>query len=363
MQVKERRQVIATLVEPVGYPSTAPFHPSESYPELELPLTSDAPNPVYAGVRACFRLAGLDIANHGRPEWNPLGELIAPGETVLLKPNLVKESHPRDPSGWRYVLTHGSVIRAVADYVWKAVGSEGKVILADAPQTDSSFRRIVEVLGLDAIREFYAAHGRDMELIDLRREEWVSVDGVVTERRRLGGDPRGGVAFDLGAHSEFWDHKGAGRYYGADYDSAEVNRHHTGGRHEYLLAGSAIAADVVFNLPKLKTHKKAGITVSLKGRNEDYVETPEGRRIMRFDYVFKLTKRIAEAQVVQEQPGQVAVLVVALDGYGADEEARLRAAIAEWISPSLEVDVRVVDQIPRDLSGKFRAVRSLLPAR
>src|SRR5205807_8706785 len=69
---------------------------------------------------------------------------------------------------------------------------------------------------------------------------------------------------DLGQASEFVEHPGAGHYYGADYDAGVVNRHHSGGRHEYLIAGCAIKCDVVFSLPKLKTHKKAGITASLK---------------------------------------------------------------------------------------------------
>jgi hypothetical protein len=43
-----------------------------------------------------------------------------------------------------------------------------------------------------------------------------------------------------------------------------MNSHHTGGRHEYLIAKTVIAADVLISLPKLKTHKKAGITVSMK---------------------------------------------------------------------------------------------------
>lgn len=162
------------------------------------------------------------------------------------------------------MLTHGSVIRAVADYVCKALDGRGKVIVADAPQTDSSFDQIVHILGLDVIHDFYRAQGLDFELIDLRQEEWVNWDGVIVSRRRLAGDPNGYIALDLGKYSEFADHGGAGRYYGADYDAGEVNRHHSGGRHEYLIAGSAIRCDVIFNLPKLKTHKKAGITVSLK---------------------------------------------------------------------------------------------------
>jgi uncharacterized protein (DUF362 family) len=261
---KSTHEVAVASLGRTQYAADAPFHPHERYPELDGAEVGSEPNPGYEGVRECLRAAGLDAGRWGSPEWNPLSELIDPGETVLLKPNLVKESHPRDPNGWQYVLTHGSIIRAAADYVWKAVGPKGKVIIADAPQTDSSFREIVRTLGLDRLQEFYRSKGLDLELVDLRREEWTAQDGVIVKRRSLAGDPRGAVAFDLGDRSEFSGHNGAGRYYGADYDAGQVNRHHSGGRHEYLIAGSAIQCDVVFNLPKLKTHKKAGITVALK---------------------------------------------------------------------------------------------------
>lgn len=246
------------------YPQQPPFHPSRIYPEYNLGAPGSEPNTVYESVRACFQTAGLDAGHYGTAAWNPLRDLIHPGETVLLKPNLVKERHPRDPNGWQYVLTHGSVIRAVADYVWKALEGRGKVILADGPHTDSSFDAVVRVLGLDSIRDFYRAQGLDFELVDLRQDEWTTQDGVIVSRRERPGDPRGYVAFDLAGASEFAGHGAKGRYVGGDYDTGELNRHHSGGRHEYLIAGSAIQCDVIFSLPKLKTHKKAGITVSLK---------------------------------------------------------------------------------------------------
>ncbi len=137
-------------------------------------------------------------------------------------------------------------------------------MVADAPQTDSSFRRMVELLELERVRDFYASRGLRLELVDLRKEEWEQAEEVIVQRRKLAGDPNGYLAFDLGSRSEFHGHHGEGRYYGADYDSDELNKHHTGGRHEYLISGSAIQCDVFINLPKLKTHKKAGITVNLK---------------------------------------------------------------------------------------------------
>jgi uncharacterized protein (DUF362 family) len=208
-------------------------------------------------VKRCFGLAGLD------PQ-NPLAPFISPGQTVLLKPNLVKESHPRDAEGWHYTITSGELIRAVTDHVFAALNGRGSIIVGDGPQTDSSFEAICCLLGLHELEHRYTSRDANFRLIDLRREEWIARDGVIVSRRKLPGDPSGYVRFDLSGSSEFHDHSGAGSYYGADYDSAELNSHHSGGRHEYLISGTAIRADVVISLPKLKTHKKAGITAALK---------------------------------------------------------------------------------------------------
>jgi len=258
------RTVIAYRGSEAEYPRMAPFHPPQNYPEYDFGQISGNVNCAYEAVRECFHLARLDEGGFGTPQWNPLGDLIHPGETVLLKPNMVHQQHPRDPQGWRYVVTNGSVIRAVADYVWKAIGKSGKLILADAPQTDASFSEMVRLLGLKEIQEFYRSRDLYFELIDLRREEWTTRGGVVVDRRRLPSNSYGDIAFDLAEASEFANHEGAGRYYGADYDAGVVNRHHSDGRQEYLVAGCAICCDVIFSLPKLKTHKKAGITASLK---------------------------------------------------------------------------------------------------
>jgi len=279
-----------------------PFEPATSYPELPWPVEPSPSNPAYEGVRRLFRLLGYDAANFGGGTWNPLGWLIKPGETVVLKPNLLKESHPRDPHGWSYVLTHGSFIRAVADYVCIALKDEGKIVVCDAPQTDSSFDQICRVLGLCTLRSYYRERGVQFDLVDLRREEWEWRDGAITNRRELLGDPLGSVAFDLGASSYLSDHARSGRYYGADYDVKEVNSHHCDGRHEYLLSKTVMQADVFINLPKLKTHKKTGITVALKnlvGINADKNWLPhhtEGHPAAGGDE-FPSTSRIREVEV------------------------------------------------------------------
>ena len=216
-------------------------------------LGYEDPGAVDRAVTECIRVAGVELR-----EW------VRPGETVLLKPNWVKAEHPRLADGWRTVMTGTPVVEAMARLVWRAMEGRGRVVVADAPQTDSSFAAIDACLGLRQMEARLRGEGLNLQVVDLRKEEWVQRDGVIAERRKLAGDPAGYVAFDLGDDSEFAGHEGAGRYYGADYDAGEVNRHHTGGRHEYLLARSAVEADVVISIPKLKTHKKTGITAGLK---------------------------------------------------------------------------------------------------
>jgi hypothetical protein len=103
-----------------------------------------------------------------------------------------------------------------------------------------------------------------LSLLDLRPEEWQAVDGVTVSRTELPGDPLGSTHVALNDASEFVAFRGQGKLYGASYDMAETNDRHTGKRHEYLLCRTPMEADVLINLPKLKTHKKVGVTCALK---------------------------------------------------------------------------------------------------
>lgn len=187
---------------------------------------------------------------------------------VVLKPNWVKEHDERKPgpNQWEHVVTHPAVIEAVADWVAHHLRDGGEVTICDAPQTDSSFSKLREYCHLDAmvsrLRETH--RGVHFRLLDLRPEEWHAVDGVVVSKTSLPGDPLGDTHIRLNEASEFVHFSGQGRLYGASYDMEETNRMHAGARHEYLLCRTPMEADVFINLPKLKTHKKVGITCALK---------------------------------------------------------------------------------------------------
>jgi uncharacterized protein (DUF362 family) len=195
-------------------------------------------------------------------------DYIRPGDRVVLKPNWVKEHDERQPGpdAWTHVVTHPTVIEAVVRWVAEKLAGRGSITICDAPQTDSSFTALRTYCGLDDVLARCRAEfpGPTIDLLDLRPEEWRAVDGVVVGKTKLLGDPLGSTHIHLNAASEFVGYHGQGRLYGASYDMAETNDRHAGDRHEYLLCRTPMDADVFINLPKLKTHKKVGLTCALK---------------------------------------------------------------------------------------------------
>jgi hypothetical protein len=49
-----------------------------------------------------------------------------------------------------------------------------------------------------------------------------------------------------------------------DYDRGTVSAHHNPNKNEYLIANTVLNCDLFINIPKLKTHRKSGITFALK---------------------------------------------------------------------------------------------------
>jgi uncharacterized protein (DUF362 family) len=193
---------------------------------------------------------------------------VRPRDRVVLKPNWIKEHDERfpGPGQWQHVVTHPTVIEAVARWAADKLKGTGSITLCDAPQTDSSFAKIREYCGLDKMLARLRADfpGVELDLVDLRPEEWQTIDGVTVSKNQLPGDPSGTTHVRLDAASEFVGFDGLGRLYGAAFDMAETNAKHNGTRHEYLLCRTPMDADVFINLPKLKTHKKVGVTCALK---------------------------------------------------------------------------------------------------
>jgi phenylacetate-CoA ligase len=100
--------------------------------------------------------------------------------------------------------------------------------------------------------------------------------------------------------------------------------------------------------------------VKIEGRMDDYVVTPEGRKIMRFDYIFKDTENIKESQIVQEMPDEIIINIVRRTGYSKKDDKNIIDGIHTWISPRFKVHLNYVNEIQRSSNGKFKAVISKL---
>jgi uncharacterized protein (DUF362 family) len=250
------------------YPSKPPYHPDHSYPEYPFPNhLSSEPNVAYEAVRGALALLGLDAAHYGTPEWNPLAEIIQPDDLVVIKPNMVRDFHEFPEEGTEALITHGSIVRAVLDYVYLAKGGQGTVIIADSPQNDADWDGLCKAFAFEELLNFYGevAPALDLRIYEVRKEAVRKRKGVVISRYQRPGDPFGYSLINLGAQSEFEEVANRfGRLYGAEYDISDTNRHHQPGLHEYYIANTFLKADVVINVPKLKTHKKSGITVWIK---------------------------------------------------------------------------------------------------
>ena len=257
----QRRVAVARNPEVLVYPplEAAPFHPSEAYPEYHGPRAS-SPNHAYALVRESLVELGLDRTRFGTPQWNPLGDLVRPGAKIVVKPNWVLHAN-EGTGGTDCLITHASILRAVLDYVFLA--QPGSVIVGDAPVQVCDFAQ-VQALGFNRVADYFRAQGKPIAVKDFRRTVSVRKPGslaVEAEQKPISDY----VLVDLGKQSLLEpissDYQ---KFRVTMYDPAALPENHRPGRHRYLVARDILEADLVVNVPKVKTHMKAGVTLALK---------------------------------------------------------------------------------------------------
>jgi uncharacterized protein (DUF362 family) len=267
MIYEKNKVIIAEAGSDADYPATPPFHPDEDFPEFSKQVpNSNEKNIIYGLVRQLLFDLGLDKRNYDSPEWNPLSEIIKPGDKVLIKPNLVRHIHLTG-GDYRTVVTNSALIRCIMDYVALALKGEGKLTLGDAPVQSTDFDELVKKNSLKLIcDDVERIWGIPVELIDFRLwsiqlNEKHSVIGEQT----LSGDSQGYRAVNLGKDSFLQKIADSNQKYRiTSYDSGDLQKHHNSQVNEYLIPKTILNADVVINLPKLKTHRKVALTAALK---------------------------------------------------------------------------------------------------
>ncbi len=107
--------------------------------------------------------------------------------------------------------------------------------------------------------------------------------------------------------------------------------------------------------------RSSRIVRNIDGRIEDYVLTPDGRKIGRLDHIFKDMTSIRECQIVQENLERLLFRVVRGPAYTAADEAALLLEAKRRLGSRIAIEIRYEEAIERTATGKLRFVVSHLP--
>jgi len=217
-----------------------------SYPRIHQPesFTSNR-SPVYPLVARALMLL------HPENPENPLGNLIRPGDTVVIKPNWCTQHK------FPFPITHPSVVVPLVEFALRAGAARVNVI--EAPMTlprGAGWFWSSVFLGTPELKQLIAERhgGAEVNFIDGNADDFLWVDvGEASELRE----------YDLLA----LDHDGHTGFENNMFFNVPDCRGYNPGKYRKGLAAIArsfLDCDVFINAPKLKTHGYTGITVALK---------------------------------------------------------------------------------------------------
>ena len=260
----DKNLVVVDFFESKDYPRNVPFNPPVKYPEYEY-TDLDPENLIYDHVRQMLYGMGMDKENFNTSAWNPFKDIVKPGMTVFIKPNTVRHYH-MDGKEVFSIIIHGSVVRPILDYTLKALKGDGRIIIGDSQVLFGRFKEAYSVTQIDQMLDWVREKNPKVpiECFDLR-----IVQGVRTYmygkwgRERIEQDPRGYTWVNLGDNSAFKDIDPKKlRIVYCNYKV--MHKHHSNGKHEYLIPNSFLQADTVIGIAKFKTHRRTAVTLAQK---------------------------------------------------------------------------------------------------
>ena len=128
---------------------------------------------MYSGVRTLLHNLGLDRDHFNTRYWNPFGDFIEPGMAVFIKPNIVAHEHTENKNIFS-IITHGSVVRPILDYVCKALHGDGKIVIGDSQYIFSDFNKAMAVSHIEDLLEWYGGQTNiPIDRLDLRSNKGV----------------------------------------------------------------------------------------------------------------------------------------------------------------------------------------------
>jgi len=261
------KPIVALIKNESVYPNN--FLPDRIYPEfkeISIHRETNPDNKIFQSVRELFKLLKYDEDNIGSSFWNPLSEIIEPGNTVLIKPNFVLDKSKCKDITLEVLITHPSLIVAVIDYVILALKGNGTIIIGDAPIQEAKFEEMIGYLNFfDYVNDYRKKTDIKFEIIDFRKERSINKIYREIQRIELSGDPRGYCRVELNEKSAMKEITHQYKQFRVtNYNKEKMLNFHKENYHSYLITKSALESDVIISMPKLKSHRKAGITCAMK---------------------------------------------------------------------------------------------------
>ena len=180
-------------------------------------------------------------------------------ERVFIKPNMVINPWKGEEDSWIATVTNSSIIEAVLICLRKKAKNPLKIIIGDAPMA----REVtLKLLGIEKIIEKYNSEDFSISLIDIRDWYWKYIGEVCVSRKQLKGDPNGVKLVNLYSDSCFVSKEN--KEYEAFDDAHPVSEFHNEKDNIFSISASVLDCDLFINLPKMKTHRIAGMTCAMK---------------------------------------------------------------------------------------------------
>lgn len=99
------------------------------------------------------------------------------------------------------------------------------------------------------------------------------------------------------------------------------------------------------------------VVANVMGRSDDYIQTPEGRRVGRLSPVLK-SLPIKEAQYIQDDIDSLTVVIVPDNGYTDDTEHKVVKELRKRLGYSIDLQFDYTERISRGKGGKYRSIIS-----
>ncbi len=102
------------------------------------------------------------------------------------------------------------------------------------------------------------------------------------------------------------------------------------------------------------------VVKTIEGRSTDYILTPTNGKI-NYVNITNSTKGIVgiiQFQVIQNELERVEVLVIANKNFDEKQQSKFKYALSERFGRDMFIEMKVVDNIIKEKSGKFRVVKN-----